>query len=315
MVKRALVTGGAGFIGSHLTHRLVREGYEVVVFDDLSLGKHENVPSEARLVVGSVSRPLATLGTLFGKGHFDVLFHLAALPRVQFSILHPEETHEVNANGTLHMIEYCRAHEIPRFVFSSSSSVYGDQAVLPLVETMSLRPQSPYAAQKAMSESLCSSWCASYGLETIALRYFNVFGPRQSADGGYACLIPKVARACLAGRSPELWGDGAHTRDFTYVDDVVEANLAAARVARSNAFGQAYNIGAGKGYSVLQVIGAIQHSLGTTLELTCKPPVIEPAHTRADVGLAREVLGWSPHVSFDDGLARTVDWFKECHEA
>ena len=307
MVKRALVTGGAGFIGSHLVHRLVQECYEVVVLDDLSLGRRENVPPEAHLVVGSVTDPLVTLGSLFDRGHFDVVFHLAALPRVQYPIDHPEETHAVNAIGTLHMLEYCRSQNVPRFVFSSSSSVYGNQERLPLVESMPLSPMSPYAAQKEEGEALCSAWNASYGLETISLRYFNVFGPRQSADGGYACLIPKVTRACLSGRPPELWGDGSHTRDFTYVDDVVEANLAAARVTRSDAFGRAYNIGAGKGYSVLQVMNTIQELLGTSFEPLRKPEAIEPAHTQADIGLARTVLGWVPRVSFEEGLSRTVE--------
>ncbi|MEK6858616.1 MAG: NAD-dependent epimerase/dehydratase family protein [Nanoarchaeota archaeon] len=314
MVKRALVTGGAGFIGGHLAHRLVRECYEVVVLDNLSSGKRENVPDEARLVVGSVTDPLAALGSLFGRGHFDVAFHLAALPRVQYSIDHPEETYAVNATGTLRMLEYCRSNEVPRFVFSSSSSVYGNQERLPLTESMPLSPMSPYAAQKAIGEALCAAWRASYGLETISLRYFNVFGPRQSADGGYACLIPKVAQACLSGQAPELWGDGSHTRDFTYVDDVVEANLAAARVTYSDAFGKAYNIGAGTGYSVLQVMNSIQNLLGTSIEPLRKPEVTEPAHTRADIGLARMVFGWAPQVSFEKGLARTVAWFKENHE-
>lgn len=311
---KALVTGGAGFIGSHLADRLISEGYEVAIIDDLSLGFVHNVPERAHFVRQSILAPFDILDKELGDGRFDVMFHVAALPRVQYSIQHPEQTHAVNATGTMHMLEYCRARRIPRFVFSSSSSVYGDQKEMPLRESMIPSPMSPYAAQKAMGENLCTGWRHSFGLETIALRYFNVFGPRQSAEGGYACLIPKVIRALLEGRPPELWGDGSHTRDFTYVDDVVFANLAAARTTNGSAFGHAYNVGVGKGYSVLHVIDSIQKALGTRIELDHKPPVIEPEHTKADIQGAHVALGWSPRVSFEEGLARTVVWFKETHQ-
>lgn len=307
------MTGGAGFIGSHLTDRLLAEGYEVAVLDDLSLGKRDNVPSGALFVERSIIAPYDDLDQRLGKERYDVLFHVAALPRVQASIKDPEGSFRANVAGTMRMLEYARQRGIPRFVFSSSSSVYGDQPTLPLREGMDTRPLSPYAGQKEMGETLCGYYHKCYGLETIALRYFNVFGPRQSAEGGYACLIPKVIRACLRGESPELWGDGLHTRDFTFVDDVVAANIAAARTSNSDAFGTAYNIGAGQDYSVLHVIDTIQRSLGTSLELDRKPPVVEPPHTRADVSRARALLGWGPRVRFEEGMARTIDWFKEHH--
>src|SRR3989338_11367348 len=259
VMAKYLVTGGAGFIGSHLVDRLLKDGHEVVVIDDFSLGKKENLPKNKKLTVHKKSI-CEKLDTIFRKHKFDAVFHLAALPRVQFSIAYPRESHEANINGTLNLLLATRDHGVKRFIYSSSSSVYGDQKKLPLVETMMPDPMSPYAFQKLAGEYYCRLFAKLYGLETISLRYFNVYGPRQNPDGAYAGQIPKFFSKLLAGETPVINCDGTQTRDNTFVSDVVEANILSAQLTPAfsspqgggleGAWGQAFNIGAGRNTSV-----------------------------------------------------------------
>jgi len=228
VMAKYLVTGGAGFIGSHLVDRLLKDGHEAVVIDDFSLGKKENLSARPRLKIYKKSI-CEKLDLIFKQHRFDAVFHLAALPRVQFSIAHPRQSHEANVNGTLNLLIAARDRGVKRFIYSSSSSVYGNQTILPLVETMTPNPMSPYAFQKLAGEHYCRLFAELYGLETVSLRYFNVYGPRQNPDGAYAGQIPKFFSKLLAGETPVINGDGKQTRDNTYVDDVVEANLASLR--------------------------------------------------------------------------------------
>lgn len=315
-----LVTGGAGFIGSHLVDRLIADGHDVVVIDNFSLGKEENINAKAKLYRQSICDDLNSLFTIHS---FDAVFHLAALPRVQYSIAYPRESHEANINGTLNLLLAARDHGVKRFVYSSSSSVYGNQKSLPLVETMVPAPMSPYAFQKLAGEHYCRLFAELYGLETVSLRYFNVYGPRQNPDGAYAGQIPKFFAKLLKGETPTINGDGEQTRDNTYVDDVVEANLAAAlyptrpplyskgEVQEVYIWGQAFNIGGGHNHSVNQTTNYILQITNSKIQPTHGPAVIEPHDTLADIAKAKSVLGWTPKTDFDEGLKKTYEYFTE----
>ncbi len=305
---KMLVTGGAGFIGSHVTDALIGQGHEVVVIDDLSSGKREYAHPRALFVKLNI---LENLDDLFSQHGFDVVFHLAAIPRVQFSIKEPRKTHEANVNGTFNLLEACRIFGVKRFVFSSSSSVYGDQPSLPLVETMKPNPMSPYALHKFIGETYCNLYHVLYGLETISLRYFNVYGERQNPAGDYACLIPKFIRFMKQGAAPTIFGDGEQTRDFTYVGDVVDANIAAARTQKEECFGETFNIGAGHEHSVNEVVRSIKKILSSHIEPVHGAAVIEPRNTRADVQKVRRLLGWEPKTEFEEGLKRTIAFFTD----
>ncbi len=309
MVK--LVTGGAGFIGSHLVHRLVKEKEEVIVIDDLSLGKEENLAKVKNKITFYKRSICEDLSDIFKKHSIDCIFHIAAIPRVQFSIAQPMETHEANVNGTLNLLNLCKRFGVKRFVFSSSSSIYGDQETMPLLERMEPNPMSPYALHKLIGEHYCKLFSFLYGIETVSLRYFNVYGSRQSPDGGYACLIPKFAKMFIDGVSPVINGDGNQTRDFTYVGDVVEANILAAKTENKEAFGNYVNIGGGQGYSVNTVTQQIKDLLGTSVEYKYGPVVIEPKHTLASTQKAFDLLGWKPQVDFTEGLKETIESFKK----
>ena len=301
-----LVTGGAGFIGSHLVDRLLADGHAVIVIDDFSSGREENLVQHhdnknLTIVHCSINEPL---DDLFLGEKIDAVFHLAAIPRVQYSIQFPAETHHANVNGTFNLLEMCRRHGVKRFVFSSSSSVYGDQPTLPKVETMIPDPISPYALHKLIGEQYCGVYHTIFGLETIALRYFNVYGVRQNPEGDYACLIPKFIKMISQGVAPRINGDGLQTRDFTAVADVVVANLAAATIINPAAFGQVYNIGGGRNYSVNEVTAAIMALTGKTVEPIHGSAVIEPHDSLADVSKAKQLLSWEPQLALMDGLAK-----------
>lgn len=304
---RALVAGGAGFIGSHLVDRLVELGHDVIVLDDFSSGKEANLAKQRKVNVvvhrGSIIEPL---DDVFADTP-DVVFHLAALPRVQFSIQKPVETHTVNVDGTLNLLEACRRHGVKRFVFSSSSSVYGDQDRLPLTEDMTPNPMSPYALQKLVGEHYCRLYHRLYGLETVSLRYFNVFGPRQDPAGDYACLIPKFIAIIARDDVPTINGDGEQTRDFTAVSDVVTANIAAATTTREGCFGEAFNVGAGRKLSVNEVTKAIMEIVDRDVIPRHGPPVVEPRETMADVSKIQQLLDWQPKAKFEDALRETID--------
>jgi nucleoside-diphosphate-sugar epimerase len=316
-MSKYLVTGGAGFIGSHLVDKLLSLGHQVVVVDNFSLGKKENLADHQRNKNLVVYRKdiCDDLSYIFKKEFVrsrqkpSAIFHLAALPRVQFSIDYPAKTHQVNVNGTLNLLETARKFNLKRFVFSSSSSIYGDQTKMPLVEAMEPKPVSPYALQKLVGENYAKLFNLLYGLETISLRYFNVFGPRQDPKGDYACLIPRFIKLIDQDRKPIINGDGCQTRDFTFVDDVVEANLLAAQIKNRACFGQIFNIGAGHNVSVNQVTKLILKLSNPKIKPIHGPALIEPRNSLAEIKKAKKMLGWQPQVSFEEGLQKTYQYF------
>jgi UDP-glucose 4-epimerase len=307
--KKVVVTGGAGFIGSHIVEKLLELGAEVTVIDDFSSGKKENLAQQennTKLKVHNKSICDKDIQELFEGA--DIVFHVAAIPRVQYSIKFPEETNKANIDGTLNVLEACRKAGVKRVVYSASSSAYGDQDKLPLVETMAPNPMSPYALQKLVGEYYCKLYYLIHGVGTISLRYFNVYGPRQDPSGGYACLIPKSINLTLEGKSPVIYGDGENTRDFTYVKDVVEANVLAATTENKDAFGKVFNIGNGKNLSVNFVVKSIIGDKEIKPEHT--DPVVEPKDTLADISKTKENIDWQPKYTFEEGLKETIEWFK-----
>lgn len=307
---RCLVTGGAGFIGSHLVDALVGRGDKVTVLDDFSTGRKENLAAHASAITIIQKSICDELADTFSAGRFNIVFHVAAVPRVQFSIEQPQETHNTNVTGTLNVLEACRRAGVKRIIFSSSSAIYGDQDTLPLIETMTPNPMSPYASHKLISEQYCRLYYQLYGLETISLRYFNVFGPRQDPNGDYAGLIPKFISLISKNETPTINGDGEQTRDFIYVKDVVAANLQAAATNDKRCFGETFNIGAGANQSVNAITNIIAKLCGNIVTPHHGPNVIEPHHTLANVNKAAALLKWSPATLFDDGIATAYHHFK-----
>ena len=305
-----LVTGGAGFIGSHLVERLLRDGSRVRVLDNCSTGSPANLAFAARdagleFVEGDV-RDLATVERAARGAR--VIFHQAAMRSVPRSVSDPLGANEHNVTGTLHVFEAARRADIARVVYASSSSVYGATAELPKREDQILRPISPYAVSKAATEQYGAVWSRLYGVETVGLRYFNVFGPRQDPKSEYAAVIPRFILWALAGTPLEVHGEGTQTRDFTYIDNVVEANLLAARAPGVG--GEAFNVGCGERVSLLEIIVRLEKMLGRTLSRDhVAPRAGDVPHTLADVSKAKRVLGYAPLVDFDEGFRRTVDYF------
>ena len=298
--KRCLVTGGAGFIGSHLTKRLLKEGCAVTVIDDLSGGKWENLPKHRNLVKheGSILDNMSKL--VAGQ---DVIFHLAALPRLQRSLDDPWQTHKVNVDGTLNLLLTAKKHKIKRFIFASSSSVYGIQKRLPFSESMRPNPLVPYSLHKLVGEEYCKMFSDLWGLGTISLRYFNVYGPRMNPDGPYANLIPKFIKLLSQDKTPTINGDGEQTRDFTYVSDVVEATLLA---AESHLCGKVFNIGFGKSVSVNEVASAINRLMGKNIKPIHGPALVESKASLSSSLKARRDLGWKPKVDLEKGLRMMI---------
>jgi len=283
---RALVIGGAGFIGSHLVDALLREGCGVRILDNFATGRHENVNPEAELFEGDI-REINSIRPAFAG--VDCVFHTAALPRVMLSIEHPVETHVVNVVGTLNALIAARDAGANRFIYSGSSSVYGDQDVLPLRETMTPNPLNPYALQKLTGEQYTRMFHRLFGMQTLTLRYFNVYGPRMTTEGAYVTVIGVFIRERLAGRPLTIHGDGSQTRDFTHVSDVVRANLAAMKSAIAD--GRAVNIGRGKAMSVNEIAAIVG---GPTIHGERRPG--DPRDTLADLTESRKVLGWEPKI-------------------
>jgi UDP-glucose 4-epimerase len=305
---KALVTGGAGFIGSHLVDALVGRGDDVVVLDDLSTGFAANVHPAATLVEGSVADESAVARAVAGC---EVVFHQAAHKAVLRSVERPLTTDTANTHGTLTMLKASADAGVRRFVHASSSSVYGGAAVVPTPESAPLVPRSPYAVTKLAAEHYCRVFAELYGLETVALRYFNVYGPRQRPDATYAAVIPLFVDALLHGRAPEVHGDGLQSRDFTYISDTVGANLAAAAAPGDVCSGRVYNIAPGTAASLLDILAG----LGALLGVTPEPRFVAPRpgdvrHSLADSTAAERDLGYRCTVSLDDGLARTVEWLR-----
>ncbi|MEW6063418.1 MAG: GDP-mannose 4,6-dehydratase [Nanoarchaeota archaeon] len=306
---KVLVTGGAGFIGSNLVEKLLNDKHKVVVIDDFSLGKKGNLDfakGNKNLIIHQKSICDKDIKKYL-KG-IEVVFHVAALPRVQYSIKFPLETHKVNVNGTLNLLLASKKMNVKKFIFSSSSSIYGDQDKLPLAETMKPNPISPYALHKLIGEYYCKLFYDLYGLKTISLRYFNVFGPRQDPLGDYALLIPRFIDLINKNIRPTINGDGEQTRDFTYVQDVVEANISATSIKNKNVFGDTFNIGTGKNFSVNEVTSHIKNLLNKNVEPIYGPSVIEPKNTLADITKAKKLLGWQPKYKFEDGLKETIKY-------
>jgi UDP-glucose 4-epimerase len=300
-----LVTGGAGFIGSHLALALARRGERVRVLDDFSTGRRENLASFAKdveIVEGSTCDPSAVARAVAGC---DVVFHQAALASVPRSIDDPLATHAACATGTLVVLDVARRAGVRRVVYAASSSAYGNQPTPRKRESDPPSPLSPYAAAKLAGEAYCQSFWHSYRLETVALRYFNVFGPRQDPSGPYAAVIPLFIQAILLGQPPTIFGDGRQTRDFTYVENVVQANLLAA--SAPHAAGQVFNVGSGQATSLLELLALLNTLAGTSIQ-----PRFEPARagdvrdSLADISLARQVLGYEPMIDLTEGLRRTL---------
>jgi UDP-glucose 4-epimerase len=290
--EKVIVTGGAGFIGSHIVDALIKDGYEVHIIDNLSNGKEENINKEAIFHKADICN-LSEIKPIFQNAKY--VFHEAALPRVQFSIEKPIESNEANVLGTLNVLVSAKDAGVKRLVYAASSSAYGDQKEMPLVETMQANPKSPYGLQKYIGEMYLKLFYQIYGLETVSLRYFNVYGPRQNPDGAYALVIGKFLKQLKAGGAMTITGDGTQTRDFTSVYDVVNANLLAMKSSKVGK-GEVLNIGAGNNYSINDVAkmigGKVEHIA----------PRLEPHDTLASNKLALKLLGWKPKVKLADGI-------------
>ena len=305
-----VVTGGAGFIGSHIVEALSRRGEQVVVLDNFSTGKRENLAGfESGIDVREVD--LASEPRLVDHlADVDTVFHQAAIPSVSRSVEDPLTSHQANVNGTMNLLVACRDARVRRVVYASSSSVYGDSPTLPKTEDMPASPISPYGAQKYFGEVYMQVFWRAFGLETVSLRYFNVFGPRQDASSEYSGVLAKFIPAAIRGVRPVIYGDGLQSRDFTYVSNVVEANLQAA-VAEGVA-GEVFNAACGDRITVSQALDQIKMLTGSNVE-----PRYEQArtgdilHSQAEVSRARDHLGWTPSVTFTEGLQRTIHWYRD----
>ncbi len=304
------MTGGAGFIGSHLVRACLEAGEDVRVFDDFSTGKRENLAGIARDVEVSEGSVVDAAAVERAARGCEVVYHQAAIASVPRTVDDPIGTNAVNATGTLHALEAARRAGARRFVAASSAAVYGDDERLPKREDMPVLPRSPYALQKLASELYCEQYTRLYGLQTVALRYFNVFGPRQDPKSMYAGVIPIFVAALRAGARPRIYGDGLQSRDFVYVADVVAANRAAA-VAQAAVAGSAINVGRGERTTLLELLAL----LARALDLTAPEPIFEPArsgdvrHSQADVSRAAEWLGFRARVPLDDALRETARWY------
>lgn len=306
-MARYLVTGGAGFIGSHLVRRLLADGEDVRVLDDFSTGRRANLePVEGgyELIEGDV-RDEAIVAQVMQD--VDYVLHQAALPSVPRSIQDPITSADVNIMGTLTVLQAARSAGVTRVVCASSSSVYGASPELPKHERMCPAPLSPYAITKLSGEQFCQNFYRVYGLETVVLRYFNVFGPGQNPESQYAAVIPKFVDALLSRQPLNVHGDGTQSRDFTYIENVVQANLLACTAPKAS--GEAFNIACGEHHSLNQLIAELEKICDRTAEITyTQPRAGDVAHSLADIEKATEMLGYQPTVAFADGLRRTVKW-------
>lgn len=312
--RNVLVTGGAGFIGSHLAGALVGLGANVTVIDDLAPGgggAAANVPAGARFVLGSILDASALKDAMTGLAD-GVVFHEAALGSVPRSMEEPELYMTVNVMGTLRVLEGARRVGVARVVFAASSSAYGDTEELPKHEGMVARPLSPYAASKVAGEALMHAWANGYGLDTVSLRYFNIFGPRQSATSAYAAVIAAFATALLSGRRPKIFGDGSQSRDFTHVNNAVHANLLGGRHAKPLR-GGVLNVATGTRVTVMQLAESMAKLLGVA-QLTPEyhpPRAGDVLHSQASLEQTRRVLGYEVITGLEEGLAETLRWYRE----
>ena len=309
-MDKFLVTGGAGFIGSNICSRLVSEGCFVRVVDNLSTGKKSNLEA----IIDKIEFIEADMGdeevARAAMKDIDVVLHEGALPSVPKSVDDPVATHRHCVDATFTLLMAARDAGIKRFVYAASSSAYGDTPTLPKIETMATHPLSPYAAAKLFGEYYCSVFYNVFGLETISLRYFNVFGPRQDPTSQYAAAIPAFVMAILKDESPTIYGDGEQSRDFTYIDNVVEANLLAARAKKTS--GEVVNSACGQSVTVNEIIGMINGIVGKDVKPKYEDSRVgDVKHSHADIGLAERVIGYKPIVKFEDGLKLAIDWYRD----
>jgi nucleoside-diphosphate-sugar epimerase len=311
---RHLVTGGAGFIGSNLVDELLRRGHEVVVLDDLSTGKERNlaaVRGKIQFCLGSITN-LAVVRECCER--IDYVIHLAARASVPKSVENPIESNTVNIDGTLNVLVAARDAKVKRVVFAASSSAYGETPALPKVETMQPLPISPYGVTKFVGELYGQVFGRVYGLENVSIRYFNVFGPRQDPSSQYSGALSRFMLAALERQSPVIFGDGEQSRDFTYVDNVVDETLRACEAA--GASGKVFNGGTGARITLNEVIASLGKITGQKIEPHYEPPRTgDIRDSQADITLAREILGYRPLVNFEDGLKRTWDWYRTSYTA
>jgi len=311
---KVLVTGGGGFIGSHIVARLLSLGHGVRVLDDFSTGRRENlteVKDRIELVEGDLRDLDAVRRAVAGT---TWVFHQAALASVARSVEDPLLTNAVNVAGTLHVLLAARDARVRRVIYAASSSAYGDTPTLPKVETMPASPLSPYALQKYAGEEYCRMFTRLYGLETVALRYFNVFGPQQDPASTYAAVIPKFIGLLVRGEPPTVHGDGEQSRDFTYIDNVVDANLLAAESV--TAPGEVINVACGERITLNRLLDRIRAILGVSTKAVHGPPRPgDVLHSLADIGKAEKLLGYKPRVGLDEGLRRTIDFFHPAGQA
>jgi nucleoside-diphosphate-sugar epimerase len=307
---RYLVTGGAGFIGSNTVDELVRRGHSVVVLDDLSSGKEENL-GDIRNKITFIKGSITDIEVVRKAMHeAEYVLHLAARTSVPRSVKDPIETNKINIDGTLNVLVAAKELKVKRVVFAASSSAYGETPTLPKVETMHPEPISPYGVTKYVGELYGQTFGRCYGLENVSLRYFNIFGPRQDPSSPYSGVLAKFCTAFLEDTQPVVFGDGEQTRDFTYVDNAVQANLLACEAP--NVSGKVFNVGCAVRTSLNEVLRVLRTITGKTLEAKYEPPRDgDIRDSLADISQAKEFLGYDPQVSFEDGLSRTFEWYRE----
>ena len=307
---RYLVTGGAGFIGSNTVDELVRRGHSVVVLDDLSSGKEDNL-AELRTKITLIKGSITDIEVVRKAMHdAEYVLHLAARTSVPRSVKDPIETNRINIDGTLNVLVAAKELKVKRVVFAASSSAYGETPTLPKVETMQPQPISPYGVTKFVGELYGQTFGRCYGLENVSLRYFNIFGPRQDPSSPYSGVLAKFCTAFLEDTQPIVFGDGEQTRDFTFVENAVQANLLACEAP--NVSGKVFNVGVGGRVSLNDVLRELGRITGKTLEAQYDPPRDgDIRDSQADITEAREFLGYGPQVTFEEGLARTFEWYRE----
>ena len=310
MASKYLVTGGAGFIGSHIVKRLVHDGGQVRVVDNLSTGQFcrlDALRSAIEFIEGDLAEEAMAAKAVDGV---DFVLHQAAVPSVQRSVADPVMTHRANVTATVNLLEACRSAGVRRVVFAASSSAYGDTEVLPKHEDMPPNPLSPYALQKFVGERYCNLYHKLYGLETVSLRYFNVFGPEQDPHSEYSAVIPKFITRLLANQPITIFGDGEQSRDFAYIDNVVEANLLALKAP--DAAGRMCNIGCGERITLNQLVAFLEKQLGVKAQVSYAPPKTgDVRHSLADISRAKAILGYAPKVMVEEGLRRTIEATKK----
>ncbi len=308
-MRNFLVTGGAGFIGSHIVEALLARGDRVRVLDDFSTGHRSNIPKSDRIEVieGSLTDEAAVARAVDG---IECIFHEAALASVPRSIEKPLDTHAACVTGTVMLLDAARKAKVRRLVYAGSSSAYGDKLTSSKRETDLPAPLSPYAAAKLAGEFYLQSFANSFGIETVTIRYFNVFGPRQDPDSPYSAVIPLFVTALLAGKQPMIYGDGQQSRDFTYVGNVVHGNLLAADAP--DVSGRVFNVANGRSTTLLQLISLLNQYLSTKVEPIFQPPRVgDVRESLADISEARRALAYEPQVDFEEGLRRTIAYYRE----